>query len=102
MAIEMDATYGEAFYVLGLIHRRTGEESLAREAFERAGAVEVSQPTKPARKRRQAHGDEAVAPLFQISASNSRKLITGGDRRLAEALRRDALRVFTTADVDRR
>jgi len=101
-AIEMDAAYGEAFYVLGLIHRRTGQENLAREAFERAGAVEVSQPTKPSGKRRQAHSDEAVAPLFQISASNSRRLITGGDRRLAEALRQDALSAFTAADVDRR
>jgi tetratricopeptide (TPR) repeat protein len=101
-AIEMDAAYGEAFYVLGLIHRRTGQENLAREAFERADAVEVTHPTKPARKRRQAHRDEAVAPLFQVSLSNSRRLITGGDRRLAEALRQDALSAFTTADVDRR
>src|SRR5712691_9250544 len=101
-AIEMDAAYGEAFYVLGLIHRRTGQENLAKEAFERAGAVEVSQLTKPAGKRRQAHNDEDVAPLFQISASNSRRLITGGDRRLAKTLRQDALSAFTAADIDRR
>jgi hypothetical protein len=101
-AIEMDAAYGEAFYVLGLIHRRTGQENLAREAFERAGAVEVSQLTKSVGKRRQAHNDEGVAPLFQISASNSRRLITGGDRRLAEALRQDALSAFTAAGSDHR
>jgi tetratricopeptide (TPR) repeat protein len=92
-AVEMDEAYAEAFYVLGLIHERAGEKKLARKAFERAGVEGLTQKTKSASKQKQ-RSELPVAPLFRTSTSNPRKLITGGDRRLAEALRQDALTAF--------
>ena len=89
-ALEMDEDYGEAFHVLGLISERAGQKQLAEEYFEKAGARPLVRKTSPAKNRRQNFGAVA-APLFRPSSANSRRLITGGDRRLAEALRQDAL-----------
>lgn len=99
-ATEMDAGYGEAFYVLGLIYKRTGELHRAQEAFEKAEQVELLRVPSSADKVRQPLNVAAVAPLFQGLASQSRQLITGGDQRLAEALRRDALNAFQSADAE--
>jgi tetratricopeptide (TPR) repeat protein len=80
-ALEMDEEYGEASYVLGLISERAGRKSVA------------------ARSKRQNSGAAAAAPLFRSSSANSRKLITGGDRRLAQALRQDALNACNWVDI---
>jgi tetratricopeptide (TPR) repeat protein len=87
-ATEMDAGYGEAFYVLGLTYKRTGQENLAREAFEKAGNAE---PIKSVSRKGHLAKNLEMVPLFQPSSSSGRGLITGNDRRLAEALRQDAL-----------
>jgi Flp pilus assembly protein TadD len=97
-ALEMDETYGEAFYVLGLIAERAGEKELAEEYFEKAGRRAMVRKPTPARSKRQNSGAVA-APLFRSSPANSRRLITGGDRRLAEALRQDALSACNSADI---
>lgn len=94
-AIEMDGNYSEAFYVLALTYQRSGQEALAREAFEKSGNAE---PAKVSQRKRQLAGRPEVAPLFQLSSANSRRLITGCDRRLAEVLRRDALSSFMTVE----
>jgi hypothetical protein len=94
----MDEDYGEAFYVLGLISERAGQKELAAEYFEKAGPGAFVRKTTPARSKRQ-NGTAVPAPLFSSSPSNSRKLITGGDRRLAEALREDALSACNSTDV---
>ncbi len=94
-AIEMDGDYSEALYLLALTYQRCGQETLAREAFEKSGNAE---PAKTRRKR-QVSGPPEIAPLFQLSSSNSRRLITGCDRRLAELLRQDALTAFMTVDT---
>jgi Tfp pilus assembly protein PilF len=94
-AVEMDAGYAEAFYVLALIYQRAGRENLAREAFAKSDTAET--PAKRNHKRMPT-GDTNVAPLFQLSSSKPLRLITGSDRRLAEALRLDALN--TVAPVD--
>jgi tetratricopeptide (TPR) repeat protein len=94
-ATEMDAGYGEALYLLGLTYQRLGQENLAREAFERVGKLE---PLKNAASRRAAREHPEIAPLFQMQPANSRRIITGSDRRLAEALRRDALAAFTVSE----
>jgi hypothetical protein len=98
-ALEMDEDYGEAFYVLGLISERAGQKELADEYFEKAGPRAVVRKTTPTRSKRQNAGAPAAAPLFRSSPSNSRRLITGGDRRLAEALREDALSACNSADI---
>jgi Flp pilus assembly protein TadD len=97
-ALEMDETYGEAFYVLGLIAERAGEKELAEEYFEKAGRRAMVRKPTPARSKRQNSGAVA-APLFRSSPANFRRLITGGDRRLAEALRQDALSACNSADI---
>lgn len=95
-ALELDEDYGEASYVLGLISERAGQKRLAEAYFEKAGARTLVRKTSPAKSRRQNSGAVA-APLFRPSSANSRRLITGGDRRLAEALRQDALSACSAA-----
>lgn len=89
-ALELDEDYGEAFYVLGLIAERAGQTRIADEYFEKAGARANARKTSPAKSKRQKFPAAGLAPLFRLSSATSR-LITGGDRRLAEALREDAL-----------
>ncbi len=99
-ALEMDETYSEAFYVLGLISVRAGHMDLAQEYFEKAGCSSVVHKIEPAKNKRQKSGPALAAPLFCQSPANSRRLITGGDRRLAEALRQDALNACSLASSD--
>ncbi len=82
-ATKMDAAYTEAFYLLAQAYERSGQKELAQEALEKAG-VDLSDDS-PMRNRRN-------APLFQVS--KTKRLISGIDRRLAQALREDALHAF--------
>jgi tetratricopeptide (TPR) repeat protein len=100
-ALEMDEGYGEASYVLGLISERAGRKGLAAEYFEKASAGAFVHKSTAARSKRQNTSAAAVAPLFRSSAANPRRLITGGDRRLAEALRLDALLTCSSGDIGR-
>lgn len=88
-AIEMDENYGAAFYLVGLIHQRTGHEELARGAFKSAADRNFIKPS-----RRGVQDTTSGAPLLGIFHSRSRKLLTGGDPRLAKALREEALKAF--------
>ena len=99
-ALEMDGGYGEAFYVLGLISERAGQKKLATEYFEKAGGGKLLRTTLSARNKRQHSGQDVIAPLFRVSSARSRRLITGGDRRLAEALKEDALSSHDSADIE--
>ena len=98
-ALEMDETYGEAFYVLGLISERAGQKELASEYFAKSGAGKFV-GSLSTRSKRQHSGQEGIAPLFRVPTSRSRRLITGGDRRLAEALREDALSSHNSPDIE--
>lgn len=100
-ALELDEDYGEAFYVLGLISERAGQRRLAEEYFEKGGGRTLVRKTSPAKSRHQNSGAVA-APLFRSTSANSRRLITGGDRRLAEALRQDALSACSAAHSEGR
>ena len=107
-AIEMDGTYREALHLLALIYRRKGGGKLAEEALQTA-KTGIFAPTPLAKRRRTSgSGQErpglnknkpadapSIAPLFQVPPSRSRRLMTGADKRLAEALREDALKAFT-------
>jgi Tfp pilus assembly protein PilF len=93
-AVEMDSSYQEAYYLLALIHRRNGNIELANDALQRA-AGPSSQPDVGAG----AKSKRTKTTLLFTSSGKSRKLITGGDKRLAAVLRDDALHVFNrTAD----
>jgi hypothetical protein len=96
----MDEEYGEAFYVLGLISERAGQPKLAAEYFEKSGAGKFIRSSLSGTSKRQHSGQEGIAPLFRATTSRSRRLITGGDRRLAEALREDALSSHNSADIE--
>ena len=64
-------SYAEAFYLLAQAYERTGRKELARQALEKAG----TQKRKP----------------FSTDEIGARRLMAGADKRLAEALREDAL-----------
>jgi tetratricopeptide (TPR) repeat protein len=70
-ATEMDGGYAEAFSLLAQVYERTGRKELARQALEKAGRKNGN--------------------LFQVPKSGALRLMTGADKRLAEALREDAL-----------
>lgn len=70
-ATEMDGGYAEAFSLLAQAYERTGRKELARQALEKAGRKNAS--------------------LFQPTKAGAPRLMTGADKRLAAALREDAL-----------
>jgi len=65
-ATKMDGGYAEAFYLLAQVYERSGRKDLARQALEKANRKGVN--------------------LF-----GARRLMAGADKRLADALREDAL-----------
>jgi tetratricopeptide (TPR) repeat protein len=101
-AIEMDDDYSEAFYLLALIYNRKGQEKMAEEALSRAKSKVLSIAGKPLGNRRTVVNSADTAPLFRLSAARPRRLMTGADKRLAEALREDALKAFILRNADSR
>jgi len=99
-ATELDDGYGEAFYILGLIYRRAGQEKLAKKFFEKAENVNLARQPKLAGRKRAGGGKPPVFPLFQGLERDAGGLLTGGNERLAKALRKDALDTFVTVDVE--
>ena len=87
-AVQMDQNYQEAFYLLALVYQRTGQERLAAEALERAGYKPEPQ-AKPRKSQKQ-----QTDPRRRTSSTRHSGLIMGADRRLADALRDDALQAF--------
>lgn len=77
-ATEMDGGYTEAFYLLSQAYARAGRKELARQALEKAGGKNV----KP----------------FRLTKPGARRLMAGADKRLANALREDALTAFKATD----
>jgi len=69
-ATEMDGGYAEAFSLLAQAYERTGRKELARQALEKAGR-------------------KTVNPFHMTKAGT--RLMAGVDKRLAQALREDAL-----------
>ena len=89
-AARLDGNYGAVLYLLGLVHLRLGEPEEARRAFAAAAAAEPGvQLYLDARD--DPEGAPAPAPFETKGRGRRRRLITGGDERLAEALRADAL-----------
>jgi Flp pilus assembly protein TadD len=101
-ALELDEEYGEAFYVLGMISERAGHTRLAEEYFAKAGAGMAGRRSVAAKRKQGGADHPTEAPLFRLQPGKSPRLITGGDRRLAEALRQDALNACSLAYPDGR
>lgn len=91
-AVEMDPGYAEAFYLAGLVHLRLGERRRAAEAFDAAHSVDEAEPRyRAARESVARAGGAPPPPLFIAKGQKTRRLVTGGDDRLAAALQEDAL-----------
>jgi tetratricopeptide (TPR) repeat protein len=94
-ATKMDSGYTEAFYLLAEVYERMGRTELAQQVLRQAAgsmAIPISEeeeaaPDPQARVRK-------TVPLFHVKRSGTLRLMTGVDKRLANALREDALRAF--------
>jgi hypothetical protein len=86
----MDAGYTEAFDVLSQTYERMGRTELAQQALQKAAGslvVPVDEQVSSPRVRK-------TAPLFQQKKTGTLRLMAGVDKRIADALREDALRAF--------
>jgi Flp pilus assembly protein TadD len=92
-AVDMDAGYGEAFHLLGLVYRRTGHPDSAKSSFEKAVAANKL-TLRDSRKKRLSKGPPS---LLSNGSGKRKRLLTGGDIRLARVLCEDALKAFITA-----
>lgn len=91
-AVGFDASYGAAFYLLGLVHMRLGERERAAGAFDAARATDKGEPLYRVARRNLERVWQAPPPsLFVEKGRGRRRLVTGGDDRLAAALQEDAL-----------
>jgi len=92
-AIEADENYAAAFQLLGFVQDQLGEAKAARKAFATARALGTEGERRAARgKREVAFSDEMLLhAFFGASRHRQKRLLTGGDKRLALALREDAL-----------
>lgn len=91
-AVKLDANYVEAFHLLGLVQRRLGEDEQAEQSLKTARALNEGEPCGAVAEGEHEDVAEAVEPsLFGPKGRRGPKLMTGGDARLATALRDDAL-----------
>lgn len=96
-AIGMDSGYAAAFYVLGLVLLRTGAKQEARNCFQSARAKSSSEPRYGTAARamlKTARRTPPQTPFFNVARMHGRRLVTCGDKRLAEAMISDALKSF--------
>lgn len=93
-AVELDPNYAEALYALGLLHLRAGKRKQAIETFAAARTTgALNHPRDLAIERALQSNEAPLLPsLFGSIRHAKRLLVSGGDGRLAAALRRD---VFT-------
>lgn len=90
-AIGIDENYAEAYFVLGLVHRREKDRARAREAFARASVVrsgEDGDSPPPATRNSE---PALIHRVFGAAKLKGSGLLTGGDARLARLMRADAL-----------
>jgi tetratricopeptide (TPR) repeat protein len=91
-ALTLDENYADAYYLLGLIHRREKDHALAREAFARAALVGGESAGGENRKGAPRESEQALLRrVFGAARQKGSGLLTGGDERLARLLREDAL-----------
>ncbi|HEU4434840.1 MAG TPA: hypothetical protein VFR51_15760 [Pyrinomonadaceae bacterium] len=93
-ATRMDCGYSEAFYILAQVYERMGSRELADEAMKKAcgpsSPINLPELTSSALHQRV----RKTAPLFHVRKSGTPRLMADVDKRLADALREDALQAF--------
>jgi tetratricopeptide (TPR) repeat protein len=93
-ALAIDENYGDAYSVLGLIHRREKDHARAREAFAHAALVRGEDETAGGKKRKGAarESEQALSHrIFGAARQRGNGLLTSGDERLSRLMREDAL-----------
>ena len=83
----MDSSYTEAFYLLAQVYERMGRTELAEQALARVSGPSDLSIISPARTRKSVQ-------LFRGTKSGPPRLMAGIDKRIADALREDALQAF--------
>jgi tetratricopeptide (TPR) repeat protein len=102
-AIGMDDGYAAAFYMLGLVLLRTGERAEARECFQAAREKSSSEPRYGTAARamlKTARRTPPHTPFFNVARTHGHRLVTRGDKRLAEAMINDALKSFDAGNKE--
>ena len=91
-ALDLDEDYAQAVYLLGLIRLELGEKELAAEAFDilRGGAGRKAARRKT-RGKVAPPGEVPPPVLLDRPRAGRKRLLSGGDKRIAEAIRADAL-----------
>jgi len=93
-ALELDDDYSEASQLLGLVYRRGGRAERGATTFRSSvGDGELV----GSRRRRAADTEKPVHAPLTRTLGKSKKLVTGGDLRLARVLREEALKAFLSA-----
>lgn len=91
-AVGLDAEYAEAFYLLGVVQLRLGQPLRAGESFDAARLADAQEPLYRNARRRMSRAEELPPPpLFVAKGRDKRRLVTGGNKRLAAAVQADAL-----------
>lgn len=94
-AVEMNGAYSAALHMLGLVYLRSGDESRADAAFNAARAAGQDESRYRSRPRNRLQPDEipTLPPLFRAARHARKRLVTSGDKRLADAMLEDALKI---------
>jgi hypothetical protein len=79
--------------MLGLVFARRGEDEQAKDAFSAARSVGGNDPRYRTTARRMAGSEDEprLSPLFRAAGQAKKRLLTGGDSRLAKVVHREAL-----------
>lgn len=93
-AIDLDQNYFEARQLLASLYRRSGQDAQANEVLRPIAHKQHSRTSKSKTRARSftKKKGQTSQPLFTPFNSSRSRLITGIDRRIAEALKEDALR----------
>ncbi|MDQ3745625.1 MAG: hypothetical protein M3444_14700, partial [Acidobacteriota bacterium] len=83
--------YGAAHYLSGFVYERLGEAARARASFEAARAAGTGRRRGSSARRGSPREAFDAPSLFDAKGKGKRRLVTGGDERLAAALQEDAL-----------
>lgn len=93
-ATKMDAGYTEAFYLLAQVYERMGRTELAQQALGKASLRSPSSSRDDGTLASPAIRTRKAAPLFHVNKSGTPRLMARIDKRIADAVREDALRAY--------